>query len=175
MQVGCDGLQVFALGLTHGNQGDTVCLLEWPLGQQLTGHGPGVGLLKSQAFQQWARHRRAQLVFAEDKAATAISYQGSSTSEHQTTEQAEGDDALFVGCDRVVEQGGSGDQLPGVGLAGLLELERQKGGFQLVEGGGSLLAVRSSSLNCRMSSWACSLLAGCWPGNVRLPPAVTSM
>ena len=93
-------------------------------------------MLKSQAFQECARQRRAQLIFAEDKAAAAIDDQGSPTTEHQTAEQAEGDDPFLVGCDRLVEQRGCGDQLPGVGLAGLLELERQKGGFQLVEGGG---------------------------------------
>ena len=39
----------------------------------------------------------------------------------------------------------------------------------------SRLAVRSSSLNLRISSWASSLVAGICPGSVRLPPAVNSI
>ena len=51
----------------------------------------------------------------------------------------------FCAVRQVVEQGGGGNQLPGIGLAGLLELQGLQLGFQLGRVFSSRRAVRTSS------------------------------
>ena len=86
-------------------------------------------------LEQGAGQRRLQFFKAEHQTRAPVHQQGRAAAGHQAGEQAKGDNTLLARGDGLLEQGGGGDQFPGIGFARLLERQHLAFGLQLGEGG----------------------------------------